>query len=114
MTLPVANSIGSNTGGTKWRRLDQSLVIMLYNATKSWLLVKEEHAAWAAELFQGIDVQITTEGKRHLGAALGPRTFVETYVTGMVQEWVREVEQLAAIASSQLHAACCYDTWPFQ
>ena len=81
---------------------------MLYNATKSSLIVKEEHAAWATELFQGIDVQITTEGKRHLGAALGSRTFVETYVTGMVQE------QLAAIASSQLHAACCYDTWPFQ
>ena len=75
MTLPVANSIGSNTGGTKWRRLDQSSVIILYNATKSRLIVKEEHAACAAELFQGIDVQITTEGQRHLGAALGSHIF---------------------------------------
>ena len=31
------------------------------NATKSWLIVKEEHAARAAELFQGTDVQITME-----------------------------------------------------
>jgi len=75
------------------------------NATKSWLIVKEEHTARAAELFQGTDVQITNEGQRHLGAALGSRTFVETYVTGKVQEWVREIEQLAAIASSQPHAA---------
>ena len=43
------------------------------------------------------------EGQRHLGAALGSRTFVESYVTGMVQKWVRE--QLAAIVSSHPHAA---------
>ena len=43
------------------------------------------------------------ERQRHLGAALGSRTFVESYVTGMVQKWVRE--QLAAIVSSHPHAA---------
>ena len=75
------------------------------NATKSWLIVKEEHAARAAELFQGTDVQITMEGQRHLGVAVGSRAFVETYVTGKVQESVRKVEQLAAIASSQPHPA---------
>ena len=35
-------------------------------------------------------------------------------MTGKVQEWVREVEQLAAIASSQPHAAYAAMTWPFQ
>ena len=50
-------------------------------------------------------MQITREGQRHLGAALGSQTFVETYVTGKVQEWVREVERLAVITRSQPHAA---------
>ena len=80
------------------------------NATKSWFIIKEEDTAWAAELFQDTDVQITSEGQRHLGAALGSRTFVETYVTGKVQEWVREIEQLVAIASSQPHAAYAAST----
>ena len=55
--------------------------------------------------FKALDVQITREGQKHLGAALGSQTFVETYVTGKVQEWVREVERLAALARSQPHAA---------
>ena len=50
-------------------------------------------------------MQITREGQRHLGAALGSQTFVEAYVTSKVEEWVREVKQLAKIASSQPHAA---------
>ena len=75
------------------------------NATKSWLIVKEEHVALAAELFQGTDGQITMKGQRHLGAALGSCTFVESYVTGMVQEWVREVSswQLLPVASYMQH-----------
>ena len=36
---------------------------------------------------------------------VGSQTFMETYVMGKVQEWVREVEQLAAIANSQPHTA---------
>ena len=75
------------------------------NASKSRLIVKDEHTARTTELFQGSDVQITREGQRHIGAALGSQTFVETYEMGRVQEWVREVEQLAAIARSQPHAA---------
>ena len=50
-------------------------------------------------------MEITREGQRHLGAALGTQTFVEAYVTSKVQEWVREVKQLAKIANSQPHAA---------
>ena len=52
--------------------------------------------------------QITTHGKRHLGAAIGSSAFAEEYVRGKVVEWTEEVENLAIIAVSQpqaVHAA---------
>ena len=43
------------------------------NANKLWLIVKEEHTAWAAQLFQGTGMQITREGQRHLWLQWGLR-----------------------------------------
>ena len=55
------------------------------------------------ELFADSGVQITVEGRRHLGAALGTESFTESYVKGKVQEWVEEVTRLTKIATSQPH-----------
>ena len=74
------------------------------NGSKSWLIVKEEHIEQATHLFEGTDIQITKEGQRHLGAALGTQTFIERYVTEKVHEWSKEVNKLAEIATSQPHA----------
>ena len=43
------------------------------NASKTWLVVKQEHLSLATELFADSRsrVQITVEGRRHLGTALG-------------------------------------------
>ena len=41
------------------------------NATKSWLIVKEEHYEQAVNVFGNSGVKITKEDQRHLGAALG-------------------------------------------
>ena len=49
------------------------------NPPKPHLVVKEEHEVCAIEIFDGTGVQITTEGKHHLGAAIGSRSFVEEY-----------------------------------
>ena len=70
-----------------------------------WLIVKQEHLPLATELFADSGVQITVEGRRHLGAALGTESFTESYVKGKVQEWVEEVTRLSEIATSQPHAA---------
>ena len=75
------------------------------NASKTYLVVKEEFEASAIELFADTDVHVTTEGKRHLGAALGPRSFTEEYVSGKVQEWTKEIKRLSQVAVSQPHAA---------
>eukprot|EP00731_Ephydatia_muelleri_P026182 Em0018g282a len=41
------------------------------NPGKTWLIVKPQHERDAKELFSGTGIGITSEGKRHLGAALG-------------------------------------------
>ena len=75
------------------------------NAAKTWLIVKEKYLTDATSLFEGTGVAITVEGKRHLGAAIGKRTFAESYVERKVSGWVREVDRLSSIAATQPHAA---------
>ena len=47
------------------------------NASKTWLIVKEESLSHAQDVFRGSGVQITNEGNRHLGAAIGSNSFRE-------------------------------------
>ena len=59
-----------------WNQLLQSGLDFGYyaNAPKTWLIMKQEHFALANEIFADLGVQITVDGRRHLGAAL--RTFL--------------------------------------
>ena len=75
------------------------------NPSKTWLIVKDSNLEEATTLFQGTGVSITAEGKRHLGAAIGTNSFVESYVKRKVSGWVHEVERLSSIAVTQPHAA---------
>ena len=75
------------------------------NASKTYLVVKQEHMTNAQELFVDTDVHITIQGKRHLGAAIGSRIFMEEYVASKVQTWTDEIKRLAKVATSQPHAA---------
>ena len=68
-------------------------------------MVKPEFENVAKDAFAGTDVRITTHGKRHLGAAIGSKTFTEEYVGNKVHEWTNDIMNLARIASSQPHAA---------
>ena len=54
------------------------------NASKTWLITKGEHHAEAAALFQDTSVNITTDGKPHLGAALGTKSYVDDFVQNKV------------------------------
>ena len=75
------------------------------NPGKTWLIVKDDHLPRATELFADTGVNITTEGKRHLGAALGPRPFVRRYVEAKVNKRVASIHSLSDIARTQPHAA---------
>ena len=50
------------------------------NAIKCWLIVKQNKYEEAMEAFQNTGINVTTEGHRHLGAALRSREFLEDYV----------------------------------
>ena len=58
-------------------------------------------------------ISVTTEGKKHLGAALGFPSFVEDFTSHKVDKWMEEVVKLAAVAGSQpqaAYAACIHGT----
>ena len=67
--------------------------------------MKSQKQADEAERLFGQEVNITTEGKRHLGAVIGFQEYKDQYCDKKVQRWKREIELLAEIAKSQPHAA---------
>ena len=75
------------------------------NAKKCWLVVKPEKLDDAKDVFAGTGISITTEGRKHLGAALGQRFYLEDYLGGKVKEWVNEVTALAEFATTQPQAS---------
>ena len=75
------------------------------NGSKSWLIVKKKEKLEEAKAIFGSTVNITTEGKRHLGAVIGSPDYKDEYCEGMVAEWEAELENLAEIAKSEPQAA---------
>ncbi len=70
------------------------------NPSKTWLIVKPDHLSAAQEIFRDTGVNITSEGRRHLGAAIGSASFVKDYMNEKVKTWVEEVTKLASIATT--------------
>ena len=75
------------------------------NADKSWIIVKPHLRAEAEQVFQGTGINITTDGQRHLGAALGTERFREEYVCNLVNDWVKQIKMLSMIAKIDPHSA---------
>ena len=74
-------------------------------ADKSWLTVKPEHAEKANIIFHDTQINITSTGRRHLGAVIGSQDYKASYVSTKVKEWNAEIEVLSIIARSEPHAA---------
>ena len=70
------------------------------NASNIYLVVKQEHGTCARQLFADTEVHITLHGKRHLGAAIGSKSFTEEYVRNKVETWTNEIKRLAQVAIS--------------
>ena len=75
------------------------------NASKIFLVVKDECEGEAKTVFGDTNISVTTCSKRHLGAAVGSRDFATEYVSRKVEEWCDESMSLAKIAESQPNAA---------
>ena len=75
------------------------------NASKTHLVVKSKLIEEAKQIFENTDVQISTNGQRHLGAAIGTREFIKAYATQKIANWVKETENLTTLARTNPHAA---------
>ena len=76
------------------------------NEGKSWLILKNPNdLELAHQIFADSHINMTTTGKRHLGAALGSNDFKTDYINEKVSTWCEEINNLAEIAKSQPHAA---------
>ena len=75
------------------------------NASKTWLVTKEEHLDRAKEVFHDTNVNITCHGRPYLGAPLGTDDYTKDFVREKVNSWISELRLLADITKSQPHAA---------
>ena len=66
---------------------------------------RKKHLATGTAFFANTGVQVTSEGRPYLGAAIGTEEFVISYVKDRVVKWTKELDSLAKIALSQPHAA---------
>ena len=73
------------------------------HASKTWLLMKEEHLDQAKIIFKA-HVNTTTHGQHHFGPALGSKKF-EWFVSDRVHLWRQELLTLNNIVKSQPHNA---------
>ena len=60
-------------------------------AHKTWLLVKETAVEKARLRFGSTGVNITTDGRHLLGAALGTHSFVNNFLERKVHVWTQEL-----------------------
>ncbi|XP_066926215.1 uncharacterized protein [Clytia hemisphaerica] len=74
-------------------------------ASKTWVIVKPQYLEEATEIFKDTNIKITTEGKKHLGAAIGSENFCEEFITDKVNTWISEIETLTEIAKIAPHEA---------
>ena len=74
-------------------------------ASKTCLVIHPDDEEAAQAVFGATGIIITTEGKWHLGGALGSVPFMEEYLKHKVDEWRMEVEKIAEVAGSQPQAA---------
>ena len=85
-------------------------------ASKCILIVKDAEMREQAEAsFAGTGVWITTEGERHIGAALGSEAFKLSFVTAKVKKWVQDVDELAKNCGRRATVRIeCIQLWPQQ
>ena len=70
------------------------------NGKKSRLIVKNREMEEHAKTIFGNSVNITSEGKRHLGAVIGSPEYNEEFCKDKVNVWIKELTTLCEIATT--------------
>ena len=74
-------------------------------AAKSHLIVKQQYEQKANDVFAQSNLNITTSGKRHLGAVIGSESYKKEYVSDLVNDWKEQLETLSMIAEIEPQSA---------
>ena len=74
------------------------------NESKTFIVVKPELVETANEIFKGTGINISTEGRRYLGGAIGITSFRNQLIDQKVRKWVEETKTLSEIAKTEPHA----------
>ena len=75
------------------------------NDSKTWLLVKSEHAERAADLFPTL--KITTEGRKYLGSFIGNADATRKFIEDQIELWKKDINDLTEIAKFEPQLAYC-------
>ena len=65
--------------------------------SKSWLIVKEHQEYQAKATFINTKINITKDGKRHLGAIIGSESFRKEYLSSKITDWTEGIKLLRKI-----------------
>ena len=68
----------------------------------------------ARQLLSDTSVNITTDGRPYLGAAVGSQAYVADYISSKVSSWANQLEVLASFAVTLYTTAgciCCLFPW---
>ena len=74
---------------------------------KSWLIIKGNQQ-YAADIFCGTSIKITTYGQRHLGAVIESTEYKHIYIQEKISQWIKELQMLCKIAWFEPQAAYTY------
>ena len=99
-----------------WDSLNKNGPTMGYypNPGKTWLILKNENIIEKSQrVFDGTGVNITSFGKKHLGAVLGSVSSKQQFVTQKVEDWVNHLKTLSLFAKTDPHAAYAAFTYGF-
>ena len=73
--------------------------------TKSCLIAKENKLEEAVQVFGGTNIQVSAEGKQHLGAVTGTEENKKNHINNKISEWTKGISMLTDIVTVHPQAA---------
>ena len=74
-------------------------------STRSYLIAKSNSSKDAKTILTDTNINITADGKKHLGAVVGSDTCKAQYIENLVNDWNTKLKLLSTIAEMQPQAA---------
>ena len=82
-----------------------SFLWLFSKCKKTWLVTKQQYCSIGRKIFTDTTVNVTSDGRPHLGAPVGTTEYVETFTMHKIDCWISEIDKLSSIAISQPNAA---------